>query len=153
MDSDQIPVKELSIAGFMAVFFVIGFSTATVLNPGTNEPTDAETDTRPDTENIQENAVTQDQVISNTESYLQNGPLSYPFTYNLSTENIQKINVGNTEMYNLTVSYTVEANPFQGPTYTLPGNQTSARKTLNLYTTTDGTHVFPSEPIRITQPQ
>lgn len=140
MDTGEIPVKQLSFGLFLAVFFLAGFGAGSILTQNNTEAPETSTET-----------VSEDEAVSNGENYLNQGPLSYPFTYNLSTESIQKVEIGNTEMYNWTVSYTVEANPFSGPTYSLPGNQTSAQKSLNLYITTDGTHVFPSQPIRITQ--
>lgn len=135
-----MPVKEIVFGLFLAVFFLVGFGAGSIL-----------TQTSKDSVKKPSSKVSMEKAVSNGEKYLTQGPLSYPFTYNLTTRNIEEVEIGNTKMYNWTVSYVVEANPFQGPTYNVPGNQTKATKTMNLYITTDGQYIFPSQPIQITQ--
>ena len=140
MNTEELPVRELAVGTLLTAFFLLGLATGTFLQDDSGNAAEASPD-----------MVDSETAVSNGESYLKNGPLSYPFTYNLSTEKVEKIELGSTRMYNWTVSYTVEANPFEGPTYAVPGNQTETRKTLSIYITGDGGYVFPSEPIKITQ--
>lgn len=145
MEIEEVPNREIIIGSLMAIFFITGFITSQTLDNG--EKTNIEPDKEKEApENIN---VGKETVKENGKNYLTQGPLSYPFTYNLSTEKIQKTSLGNTNMYNWTISYTVEANPLQGATYSVPGNQTQTEKRMNLYITEDGRHLFPSTPIQI----
>ncbi|MFB6158186.1 MAG: hypothetical protein ABEJ95_00830 [Candidatus Nanohalobium sp.] len=142
METEQLPLQQIIIGTLLAAFFATGFITSQTLQPQEQNIQKPETPT---------DKVDRETAIENGKNYLQNGPLSYPFTYNLSTENIQTVQIGNTQMYNWTITYTVEANPFNGPTYEVPGNQTKTRKNMNLYMTTNGEYIFPSQPIKITR--
>jgi hypothetical protein len=128
-------------------FFITGFLTATTIQTPEKKNTPP-----PQTTESQENRfqVSQQEAVSNAETYLRNGPLSYPFTYNISTTSIEETEVGGNNFYNWTFTYTVEANPLQGTTYQIPGNQTKTQKQMNIYISPDGTSIFPSQPIKLT---
>lgn len=139
---------DLKIAGgfglLMAVFFVTGFVAGNTLNAGSGSPEKTDQNMKQVTD------VTQEEAIQKGVSALESGPLSYPFTYNISTVSVNEHELGGTYFYNWTVSYTVDSNPFQGPIYTVPGNATSTEKTLTLYLSRDGEYMFQSPPIRTT---
>lgn len=140
---EEIEVEKPVFYGvLLAAFFVAGFLSAGMLqNVGQSKPAETGDGSF---------KVSQQTAVSNAENYVRKGPLSYPFTYNLSTVSIEKAEVGGNNFYNWTFSYTVEANPLQGSTYQIPGNQTKAQKQMNIYISPDGTNIFPSEPIKLT---
>jgi hypothetical protein len=137
--------NELKITGgfglLMAVFFVTGFMAGNTLNTGSNVAN----------QNQQGTEVTQEEALQKGVSSLESGPMSYPFTYNLSTVSVNEHEISGTSFYNWTVSYTVEANPLQGPIYSVPRNATSTEKTLTLYLSRDGEYLFQSPPVRTTR--
>jgi hypothetical protein len=149
--------KALKAAGAiglgLSVFFATGFVAGTSLAPGTasaEQPEEPETAQPEAGEEDEGTDVTQEEAIQKGVSALESGPLSYPFTYNLSTESVNRDELGGTYFYNWTVSYVVDANPFDGPIYSVPGNSTSTEKTLTLYVSRDGDHMFQSPPIETT---
>ena len=140
--------NELKIAGgfglLMAVFFITGFVAGNTLDTESNGPEQENQKLQQDSD------VSQEEAIQKGVSSLQSGPMSYPFTYNLSTVSVNEHEIGGTSFYNWTVSYTVESNPLQGPIYSVPGNATSTEKTLTLYLSRDGEYLFQSPPVRTT---
>jgi hypothetical protein len=125
----------------LAAFFMAGFLSAGMLqNVGQSKQAETGEDRF---------KVSKQTAVSNAENYVRKGPLSYPFTYNLSTVSIEKAKVGGNNFYNWTFTYTVEANPLRGSTYQIPENQTKAQKQMNIYISPDGTTIFPSQPIKL----
>lgn len=141
MEFEREMVATASAVGIlMAFFFASGFVTSEILDQSNDE---VKPETTPEPE------VSQDEAISGAKSYLESGPFSYPFAYNLSTSSVEEVEFGGGSFYNWTLSYTVEANPLNSPIYSVPGNQTKAEKDLNLYVSRDGRYLFQSGPIEI----
>lgn len=143
LDSDKIlPVAALG--ALLAVFFVGGFLVNDFLGVG------QQTQIGNQTQQAEEEGKTlsQQQALEKVKNYLVSGPLSYPFTYNLTTVSVSKDKrlEGTDYLYNWTISYTVEANPFDSGIYYVPPNQTKTTQTMTLYVTKNGNYFFASVP-------
>lgn len=125
-------------AALLAVFFVAGFL-AGGGSTGQAQATSVQQDTVD---------VTRAEAVDKAVKKLEAGPLSYPFTYNVSVASVTNdTRIPGTTFYNVTLSFVVEPNPFQSPLYTVPGNQSTATKSLTVYVSEDGKLMFQSPPI------
>lgn len=142
MAGNQDTPKEAIIGAFLTLFFVLGFITHS-LSVDKQE-------TRLDKKS-QNSIPTQSQAISSAKTYLKSGPLSYPFTYNLTTVSLEQTEIGGATFYNWTVSFTVEPNPLNPPLYQVPANQSRAQKHITVFVSNDGKYMFQSPPIKLQQ--
>ncbi|MFB6294266.1 MAG: hypothetical protein ABEI97_00755 [Candidatus Nanohaloarchaea archaeon] len=134
------------VAVLLAGFFVAGFLTSSVVAPST--PTGDAVADHPHEDEEQPAAISPEAAADKAMQKLASGPLSYPFTYNLTVESITNdTRIPGTTFYSTTFSYVVEPNPFQGQIYSVPANQTSTTKTLTVYVSQDGEFMFQNEPI------
>jgi hypothetical protein len=144
LEDDKLAV--VGIAALLAAFFVAGFISSSFLGAGQGTPTGQATDMA-DGEDSQSDgpAVSQDEAISRAERFLMNTQFDYPFVRNVSTITVEKDTSigGDGFMYNWTVSFIVEPNPFQGELYSVPQNQTQATKTMTVFVSPNGDYIFP----------
>ncbi|MDY6768791.1 MAG: hypothetical protein SVW02_01650 [Candidatus Nanohaloarchaea archaeon] len=144
MDAERDTVRTAALMGVLfAGFFIGGFAFHSVTAPST--PTGNVAADHPHDEPA---AVSPQAAADKAMQKLASGPLSYPFTYNISTVSVENdTRIPGTTFYKTTVSYVVEPNPFKSSLYTVPKNQTSTTKTLTVYVSQDGKFLFQNAPI------
>lgn len=134
-------------AALLAVFFVAGFVSGSFMGAGQGTPTGQATDTddNPDDTSTDGPAVSQDEAISKAEQFLMNTQFDYPFVRNVSTVSVEKDTSISEEgfLYNWTVSFVVEPNPFDRELYSVPPNESQATKRMNVFVSPNGDYIFP----------
>lgn len=123
------------IGALLAVFFISGFLISGHVISSNN------------ISNSENNSEIANQAAKNIMNKLGKTTFSYPFAYNLSKVSLNKVN--DSSFHNLTISFTIEANPFDNGIYRVPGNKSKVNRQISLFIDGKGNYFFSSPPQKV----